>query len=257
MASTFVHGPTHIFVGIDPILVSLIGFGATTPTSLQTVMVPAYDAPDYGSIGSYGDPYGPLNPAQGATLDNNPHNPPPPPLVQILLKIGYVPVYLGTAEKSPVLEINRGWLPWQDDEQGTSIPSDELYEGEEVWVTADISRWNEPVYAALAAVINRGPLGGARGMNFSGDIGTSMVYEGYTYPLILQFPFAGKPLYAARGMPPGYRMFNAILAGPDRLDPLGTGPSKRRLVWRCRDYLDLVSGASALYDHNAAVGGIN
>jgi hypothetical protein len=255
MASTFVHGPTHLFVGIDPVLVSAL---AIVPTALNAVFLPGSDAPDYGSTGgSILTAGGAINPAAGATLGNNPRHPPPAQLVTILLKVGYLPVYLGTAEKSPSIELVRGWLPWYDDELGASLPADELYEGEEAWVTADVSRWNEPVYAFLAQVINRGPLGGARGMNFAGDVGTSMAYEGYTYPLILQFPFAGKPLYAARGMPPGYRFFSATLAGPDRLEPLGTGPTKRRLLWRCREYLDLESGAMALYDHNAANPGIN
>lgn len=256
MASTFVNGPCHLFVGIDPILVAALAY---VPISIDTVMLPGNDVPDYGSTGGSitTDLGGPINLRPGATFDNNPRNPAPAALVSILLKVGFVPVYLGTAERSPAVEINRGWLPWYDDEQGNSLPADELYEGEEAWVTADISRWNEGVYAFLAQVINRGPLGGARGMNFTGDVGTSMQYEGCTYPLILQFPFAGKPLYALRGMPPGYRFFSATLAGPDRLEPLGTQPSKRRLVWRCREYLDLVSGAMAIYDNSALVPGIN
>lgn len=243
MASPYVHGPAHLFVGIEFSLFGLLGQATLQGSPGRTFEDFLGSLQNIASSGSVTDT------PQGATLNNNPNRPAPATLVSNVVLATRQPVYLGTAERATVAEIQPGWTPWYDDEMGTTIPADELYEAEEAFVTADISRWNEPVYAFLAQRVNRAPLGGGRGINFAGDVGTSMVYEGYCYPLWIQFPFAGKLGYALRGMPPGYRFFNAMLAGPERLDPLGTQPSKRRLIWRCREYLDLESGAMALYDH--------
>lgn len=265
MASTFVNGPCQIFVGIDPIFAATAG---SVVIFQDRVMAPDPQAVNYDNLVAEGPTVDlggelPTSPdfSGGSPLDNNPQRPVPASLFEILtqglIKTGFLPVYLGTAERSPSIEIVRGWLPWFDDEMGSSLPADELYEGEEAWVTADVNRWNEGVYAFLSAVINRGALGGARGVNYPSDVGTSMVYEAFSYPLILQFPYAGKPQYRFQRMPAGYRFFNATLAGPDRLEPLGTQPSKRRLIWRCRELLDLDSGAMGLYDNFIQVGGIN
>jgi len=259
MAIVYVTGPVHIYVGIEPVRALLLG---TTTASLKTTFNPPSDTnPSLGaSLGLQWTDNGIVQGVPpGPTLSNNPQRPAPQALVSALLRLALLPVYLGTAEECPRVEIVRGWLPWYDDEQGTTLPADELYEAEESWVTADLTRYNETVYAAIAAVISRAALGGgSRGMNFPSDVGTSMVYEGFTYPLILQFPYVGKPIFAVRGLPAGYRYFNATLAGPDRLETMGSQARKTRLVWRCREYLDLDSGAMALYDHAmVGVGGIN
>lgn len=249
-------------MGIDPVIIPTQGL-VIVPGDGASPFLPGTQSDLYETLVEFGRPdlAMALQEAvnyQGFPLDQqNPRRPTSGALVTFLTKVGFIPIYLGTAERSPSIEIVRGWLPWFDDELGSSLPADELYEAEEAWVTADVNRWNEPVYAFIAAVINRGPLGGARGQNYPSDVGTSMVHESFTYPLILQFPYAGKTLYQLYGMPAGYRFFNATLAGPDRLEPLGTEPSKRRLIWRCREYLDLESQAMALYDNYAAVGGIN
>lgn len=263
MAVTYVTGPVHIYVGIEPILALLVQ-QATQQAELKTGIVPGPQPPEgemlrrvIGPCSDTGDTVTQI--VRTGTLENNMQKPAPQPLIAALLRLGLIPVYLGTALVSPEIEIIRGWLPWYDDEQGTTLPADELYEGEESWVTADLNRFNEGVYAAIASVISRAAIGGGvRGLNFAGDVGTSMVYEGFTYPLLLQFPYSGKPIFAVNGLPPGYRYFNATLAGPDRLAPMGTQVRKTRLVWRCREYLDLDSGAMALYDHSMnGVNGIN
>lgn len=160
----------------------------------------------------------------------------------------FVPLYLGTAEDTPTIDIDRAYVPWYDDEGGTSFPADDIYESEQGLVVADISRWNEPVYAYIACVYNQLDPAGGRGYDPPFSVGTSMAYEGATYPLWVQFPYAAKLLYA--DMPPCYRFYCASLLGPDRLEPLNHLPSKRRLIWRARRYLNVVNGFAALYDHN-------
>jgi len=171
-----------------------------------------------------------------------------------------LPYYLGTARLSAVIEIERGWHPWHDDELGLSFAEDSLEEGEEAVVVVDINRWNEPVYLVLSKITAQAG-GAGRGAWLAGDTGTSVMFEGFTYPLWLQFPYAAKPAMAAgRGgpMPAGYHFWNAVLYGPDRLEPLNHTPSERRLIWRCRRYLDAVSGISVLYDHDmTGVGSAN
>jgi hypothetical protein len=258
MASSFVTGPAHIFVGVDPQLFDLLG-PAKFPVFPNTVMLPSDLVPNYPTLtaGVSMPPPTDIVNFPGTDFGNNPSHPPPSQLEDIVFDIDWRIVYLGTAEQSPSIEIRRGWLPWFDDELGTTLPADELFEGEEAWITADITRWNEDLYAFLAQVIQTRPMGGARGMQFAQDLGTSVVYEQFAYPLILQFPFSGKMLYRSLFLPAGYRFFNAILAGPDRLEPLGTAPRKLRLIWRAREVLDLDSQAMAIYDNAAPVGVIN
>ena len=181
--------------------------------------------------------------------------PPPPPvqppasLISLLALQNRLPIYLGTAETTPAIDIKRNFRPWYDDEMGTSEEADDLYEGESATVTAIINRWNEPVYAFLACLVNQRALGGLRGFNLPREIGTSMTLEGFAYPLWVQFPYFAKAVNALAGMPPCYRFFNARLSN-DRLEPLNNESRKTLLVWQCRRFLDVVSGASALYDHD-------
>jgi len=201
------------------------------------------------------------NPGSGAIFDADGNiiggTPPPPPPVQPPAQLvaglalqNRLPVYLGTAEITPTIDIERFFLPWYDDEMGTSDPADELYEGDSATVTALVNRWYEPVYAFLACLVNRAPLGGLRGFNLPQEIGSSLVMEGFTSPLWVQFPFFAKTVMGGDGfMPPCYRFFNAHLTN-DRLEPLNHEPRKTLLVWQCKRYLDVVSGASGLYDHD-------
>src|SRR5579859_623880 len=58
--------------------------------------------------------------------------------------------YLGTSEGSPDIDIKPVYEPVYNDLSG-STPFDLSYMGEEAYITADLTRWNEAVYAAIQA----------------------------------------------------------------------------------------------------------
>lgn len=166
------------------------------------------------------------------------------------LQTGGALLYLGTAERWPQVTIRPHYAPLFND-IGGGVPVDMCYDGEEAFTIADISRWNEPVYALLSA--RPRPSSGLltpRGADIAGDVGTLMVTEGHAYPVVVQFPYAAKPAYAAAGMPAGYRFPTSYLAGPDTLEPLGTTPSKRRLIWHHLRQYSAVAQAFVLYNHD-------
>lgn len=159
--------------------------------------------------------------------------------------VAVTPLYLGTAEKTPKITLRPAWREAFAD-QGGEVPHDVAFAGEEAFVSADISRWNETTYNVLASRPSH--TAGARGASLLGEIGTLMVTEGRTAPLWVVFPYALKPAYAS--MPGGYHFVASFLVGPDELEPLGTNPRKIRLIWRClRKYIP-GSGTYQLYDHN-------
>lgn len=155
------------------------------------------------------------------------------------------PLYLGTGERAPWIEIKAEWEPLFNDLGGTKVPIDEAYEGEHGFVGVDLTRWNESVYQ-LATSRTRHDL--QRGLDLSSDIGTLMVHEAAAYPLWVAFPYNSKPAYAS--MPPGYRFLRAHLLGPDRHEPQGTAPKKVRCLWHCLRALTSAVGTLTLYDHD-------
>jgi hypothetical protein len=251
VAQPFVTGPAHLFVGIAYQAYQAYLQLQNQIQRLQTTQNTNTLTLDNGTQGSSGTISGyctvspPLNsaPPQPNAVQA------PPTLTAILLLQNRLPVYLGSAEETPTINIERSFRPWYDDEMGNTNPADDLYDGDSAVVSADVNRWNEPVYAFIASLVNRAPLGGVRGLNLAQEIGTSMTMEGFSYPLWVQFPFAAKPAMAQGGLPFCYRFFNAHLTN-DRLEPLNNEPRKTRLIWQCRRILDVVSGVAALYDHD-------
>jgi hypothetical protein len=165
------------------------------------------------------------------------------------------PLYLGTAERYPKISIRPHFKPTFTD-IGGDVPFDMSFQGEEGFVSADISRWNEITYAIMAArPRHRHPLF-PRGSTFNGDIGTLMLAEGAAYPIWVVFPYAavngGKAAFA--DMPAGFRFVSSYLMGPDELEPLGTTPQKERLIWHCLRSFYITTGGNArqflLYDHD-------
>ena len=144
------------------------------------------------------------------------------------------PVFLGHAERFPRIQIRPRWSDVYCDLSGQSVPYDQVYDGEDAVVTADLTRWNESVYAVMAdrAKTNSNFLAiTSRGANGFGEIGSLMVTEGLAYNLYVVFPFAAKAAYSAT-MPLGYRFQAAFLQGPDDFE-LGGTARKLRLSWRC------------------------
>lgn len=178
-------------------------------------------------------------------------------------------VFLGTAEQSPVIEIRPDYEPVFNDLRGSKKPFDLAFEGEEAFTFADLTRWNESVYAALAArprAVSALGAGGAvagglglaptRGVNIAGDIGTLQLTENQSFTLWVVFPYASKPAMAS--MPAGYRFPFTVFEGPDLLKPLGTRPRKIHVVFHHMAGFNPATGAFFTYDTNTAgLPGIN
>ncbi len=139
---------------------------------------------------------------------------------------GASPQYLGTAEREPRIQIRRRYSPVFND-MGGDTPFDYQYMGEEAFVTVDLNRYDESVYAKIAAQPN-GDGSEERGSCKFGDLGTFMIQEARAFPLWLLFPYSQvKP---DQGTPPGYHFIETWLEGPDDL-PVGTKARKTRLIF--------------------------
>lgn len=164
--------------------------------------------------------------------------------------VGYAPRYLGTAEKSVRGQRNLEYEPVFNDIGGTRIPIDTSFQGEQWFISADVSRWDMASYNLLATVPRPS---GTLGQNAGGDLGTLMIQEGCAYPLWIQFPYGGGAKVAYAGLEAGRRFFASYLLGPEVLEPMGTQPHKRRLVWHCLRLLAPAANnsiASASFDAN-------
>jgi hypothetical protein len=239
MAGPYVTGPAHLFIGLPVELYPLVQvvLGGQGPTLSQGPQPQGASSPG-------------LSGGSTAGMTSQPAAPPGPtnPVANIAIVSFRQPVYLGTAEASPRISDLPSFFSWYADEAGPGLPTDELYEGSEALISADINRWNEPVYAALAQTVNPAPGGAAPGWDPFGAVGTSLVMEGFTHPLWVQFPYAIKLAMGTRGLVGGYRFYNCKLIAPRMLDRLGHEPAVRRLVWKASRYYDLASGISGLYD---------
>lgn len=165
------------------------------------------------------------------------------------------PFYLGTAERTPKIQIRRAFSPVWNDLGGQLVPYDWCYEGQEGFVVADLTRWNQPVLAALQGAPRQTIAAATPGTDVVGDIGTLMVTEGAAIPLWIMFPYTAKAAFAAQ--PAGYHFLATWLLGPDDLDENNTKNAKVRLSWYC-GRAGLISQAPipgiawALYDFNLA-----
>lgn len=143
------------------------------------------------------------------------------------------PLYLGTAEKKPDINIITEYEPVMNDLAGQRLPYDRAYSGKEAIISVVLTRMNYHVMAALMTRPNPAAgFGGAAGLepdgvNFLNDMGALMGTEGLTYPFWIWFPKAAIAAYA--GMFAGYRFFSCITLGPDRIEP-GTEGKKVHLL---------------------------
>lgn len=167
---------------------------------------------------------------------------------------GQTPVYLGTAERSPRIQIRPSWSPVFNDIAGQKVPFDWSFDGEEGYVVYDFTRWNEAVWEACQTRPFPPIAGGITGTNVAGDIGTLMLTEGAGYPLWILFPYTLKLAYATQ--PLGYHFFRTWLMGPDDLDENNTSAARIRGVWYCSRAPTLNIPAAglnfSLYDGNMA-----
>lgn len=167
---------------------------------------------------------------------------------------GNSPVFLGTGETAPDIEIRTQWEPLMNDLGGSKVPFDYLCEGEEAIVSVELTRWNEKVLKAIQARPHAS--GGPRGTQNYLDIGSLMLTENLAYTMWLYFPFSQKAAFqnAANGaMPEGYRFPATFLEGPD-VRRVGTKANKVRCIFHCIRYFTFTNGVSkfVLFDENMA-----
>lgn len=167
---------------------------------------------------------------------------------------GQSPVYLGTAERTPKIQIRPAWSPVFNDIAGQKIPYDWSFDGEEGYVVYPFTRWVDPVWRACQARPRPPIIGGVPGLNVAGDIGTLMNTEGMGYPIWVLFPYAAKTAYNTQ--PAGYHFFSSWLMGPDDLDRNNTDAALVNGVWYCSRKPTLNIAAAGLdmllYDYNVA-----
>lgn len=156
--------------------------------------------------------------------------------------------FLGTGERAPAVIAQRNYTPIYSDDTGKLVPYDRIWEGEEHLVSVVLTRWNEGVYRALAALPR--PIG-VPGGDSPLDRGSLMVADGLACPLYLRFGHAGKPLALAGGLPAGVRYYAAMLDGQDRYEP-GTSVNRRHLTFYCANVYSRNNGNIGLFDYNVA-----
>lgn len=166
------------------------------------------------------------------------------------------PVFLGHSEKTPNISVRPQVSDAWSDIGGQRVAFDKFYDSQDALVSVDLTRFNYPVYQAIA---DRAAAGGPRlatfspGVNLPGEIGSLMMTEGLTVTLWLRWPYSAKPAYAA--MPGGLRFPATFLQGPDDITS-GTVPHKIRCVWYCMRQFNIGSansygaGSFTLYDYN-------
>lgn len=143
------------------------------------------------------------------------------------------PVFLGTAERGPRIVFSPRTTPVYCDEFGQHVPFDLLYESEDAFLFAELTRYNEPVLAAVQdRQFKSGDFSIDRGIDRAEGVGTLMKTEGRgCYPVWFSFSYSRKPVFAAAGMPPSYCFPACVAVGPDEFDPLGSRARKVRLMW--------------------------
>lgn len=132
--------------------------------------------------------------------------------------------FLGTSQQPPRIGFNVNYDPVMNDNTGTIVPMDYQYQGQSVQLAYTLNYWNEAVLIELDRV---GQFAGTvRGKDNFGDIGSLMIFEGMTFHVWVQFPYAtSKAFGSAYNMPLGYH-FSAARLLNYQLD-IGTQFEKR------------------------------
>lgn len=163
------------------------------------------------------------------------------------------PLFLGHSERGPRMQVRPQYSSSYVDIGGQKIPFDSVYDGQDAIVSADLSRWDETVYAAISIKSGASANNAPAGTDDPGDIGTLMIHEGAAIQVWLRFPHAAKLAYST--MPAGYRFPVCMLQNDDH-NELGTKPRKISLVFHCLREFDVSvtnafgAGRFVLFDHD-------
>jgi hypothetical protein len=147
--------------------------------------------------------------------------------------------FLGTSEVAPRVRIKRAYKPVMNDIGGQLMPLERIYQGQECQIVTALDRYDEAVYAKIAAAprSNLGPVAVPRGTNGFYDTGALVQQNSGYFTLILQFPFAStinQPV--GNGMPLVYN-FPICVPEQDDFNSLGTAERQTYLaITACRKY---------------------
>jgi hypothetical protein len=179
----------------------------------------------------------------------------------LLSGAGLTPTFLGHSERPPRIQVRPRYSPVYVDLSGTQTPFDFMYEGQDAIISADLIRFNWPVFNLLAnraqtvatfpGIDDPGAIGTLAGTEAAGPSGAT------AFPLWMQFPYAAKAAFATGFLPPCYHFYQCILEGPDDITS-GTVPHKVHCVWHAWPQFQVGTinafgtGRFALFDYNAA-----
>ncbi|OAI39610.1 hypothetical protein AYO40_01210 [Planctomycetaceae bacterium SCGC AG-212-D15] len=159
---------------------------------------------------------------------------------------GGSPVYFGTSESAPRIEIKHYFNTVKNDIAGDQAPFDFQWVGETATISADFTRWNNPLWLQM---MSRPFATSTAGINGIGDYGTFMVQEGATYQAWLQFPYASTKA-AMAGLEAGFHFFSTFLLSPDS-KTIGMRANKVRATWFATQVFGITTGnnvTAKLYD---------
>jgi hypothetical protein len=142
--------------------------------------------------------------------------------------------YLGTAEHTPRIVVAGKFIPIFISALSRVVPSDSAFAGEEGFIFADLTRWNEDVYQ-LAASRPSHSEGSKPGQWDVTEVGV-LTNSQPALQLMVLFPYADKPAYA--GMPRGYLFPHVESMGPDDLFSLGVNPRKTHVAFHALPKLE-------------------
>ena len=119
--------------------------------------------------------------------------------------------FLGTYERSPIIELIRPYEPSMNALGGVTLPFDKFFQGQEAMIGGVINR---PDYSVMALMRNApwygGVLSTTLGANNYFDLGAGAMKNGASFGLVMRFLYYGAP-DADPGLPPGYWFFNCTV----------------------------------------------
>lgn len=147
-------------------------------------------------------------------------------------------VFVGTAERCPLVEGGQEWMPVYNDFGGPMVQFDASYQGETKLIVIDLNYYDGVLLNDL--------------INFGTDSylsrGSLQVQGGNSFAVTLKFTFYGTP-NATVGLPPGEHYFSCRIV-QTYFDPMGTPVRKVRLVIEAQSVFNPANGSFSLYSTN-------
>lgn len=151
--------------------------------------------------------------------------------------------FLGTTESGATIQYMRGLEPVMADLAGTQFPFDVQWMGQIAFVRFSIRIFNWDVLDRCQA----SPAASA-GALLAGEMGTPILASGNGKRLLVNYPYAGSPLYPNM---PLCRNFHTAILETDTED-VSTRAQVIPMVWVCHKRIDPATGAGTLFDLSRA-----